>query len=595
MLAKKKRSLRKQRCTIIEKEDGLYGIKAPPLRGLVLSGGGAKGVLYAGMVKSMAERGFLKDLTHVSGASAGAMTVSLLAIGMDHTNITKLIGKANLMNIIDGGLANMIANRELRLRASGDCLCNMLEMVYIQQIREHLAELERPNTIEGAMAYDYIQAKINAHRTHLHSLDIEVNNLDDIIALAESKTGIKKLKAFNKQATLSTLTFADLTILRNLFPEDKKHLFKHLSVVTTNQTKSKKITHSETLTPSDSISRTVQFSAAHPLLFTPGRNAHGDYIADGGISDNMPSKALKQLGLQNEEILCVRVVSASSYQSHLAKIKNPEIQAGSASGNALDAIARPLFGDSPIKRAIKTINREKIFYHLGNMLFLDSGPIQTTSVEITPLQKKLAHDSAEKQTEAFFKAHNQDSFDNPLLAMLFIDKPQLEELKKAEDPLVKKLLPYMEMAEAILGKQEAAVEALNNKDSQLGLTLIKQIEGLLETTDLTKLQQEKAMALCLKQVNYLSHGQFETSLAVEHARAVAAEAPERNWLQRLWDLLVRAICWVISLFTPQRPQEAESAVEPERKGLLWSNLFYVNEDREPELLDEALLQPVAFS
>ena len=90
-----------------------YALNPPEHRGLVLSGGGAKGIGYAGMNKAMAERGFIKNLTHISGASAGAMTASLMAIGISPENITALATELNLIKVLDTG--------GFRVRAKGHC------------------------------------------------------------------------------------------------------------------------------------------------------------------------------------------------------------------------------------------------------------------------------------------------------------------------------------------------------------------------------------------------------------------------------------------------------------------------------------------
>ena len=87
--------------TLTKIENGPYLLTPPQHKGLVLSGGGAKGIGYAGMIHSMDQRGIIKGLTHVSGASAGAMTASLLAVGMSSGNITKLVNELDILKLLD--------------------------------------------------------------------------------------------------------------------------------------------------------------------------------------------------------------------------------------------------------------------------------------------------------------------------------------------------------------------------------------------------------------------------------------------------------------------------------------------------------------
>lgn len=56
---------------------------------LVLSGGGAKGLAYTGMVDGLEETGALADIKAISGSSAGAISAALLATGMTAENFKK--------------------------------------------------------------------------------------------------------------------------------------------------------------------------------------------------------------------------------------------------------------------------------------------------------------------------------------------------------------------------------------------------------------------------------------------------------------------------------------------------------------------------
>ena len=50
-------------------------------RNLVFEGGGVKGLAYAGATRVLEERGILKDIQRVAGASAGAINALLMALG----------------------------------------------------------------------------------------------------------------------------------------------------------------------------------------------------------------------------------------------------------------------------------------------------------------------------------------------------------------------------------------------------------------------------------------------------------------------------------------------------------------------------------
>ena len=67
----------------------------------MLSGGGAKGIAYTGMLHEMYRMGKIKNLTHISGSSAGAMSTSLIALGMSSKDFETITTKLNISNLID--------------------------------------------------------------------------------------------------------------------------------------------------------------------------------------------------------------------------------------------------------------------------------------------------------------------------------------------------------------------------------------------------------------------------------------------------------------------------------------------------------------
>jgi VPS inhibitor protein D len=66
-----------------------------------LSGGGSKGIAYAGMVQALEKTKTLQNLTHICGASAGAMSASLIAMGVNSEDFTKIVSNVNLMDLLD--------------------------------------------------------------------------------------------------------------------------------------------------------------------------------------------------------------------------------------------------------------------------------------------------------------------------------------------------------------------------------------------------------------------------------------------------------------------------------------------------------------
>jgi NTE family protein len=52
-------------------------------RNLVFEGGGVKGIAYVGAMQILEQRGILKDVVRVGGASAGTINALIFALGFD--------------------------------------------------------------------------------------------------------------------------------------------------------------------------------------------------------------------------------------------------------------------------------------------------------------------------------------------------------------------------------------------------------------------------------------------------------------------------------------------------------------------------------
>lgn len=131
----------------------------PPVhRGLVISGAGAKGVTYS-MVNALFDSGKVKDLTHVSGASAGSIISSLIAIGMTPDKISKFSQELDVTKLLDN---------DRWLLAKGERFRNVLDLVYILQIKEHLQNnIEIPVHPDFEKHYNKLRKKIDFLETNL--------------------------------------------------------------------------------------------------------------------------------------------------------------------------------------------------------------------------------------------------------------------------------------------------------------------------------------------------------------------------------------------------------------------------------------------
>lgn len=72
-----------------------------PLEALIFEGGGARAVVYCGVVKCLEEQKLLSTIKYFSGTSSGAQTASLLAFGYNSCEITKIFKDSPWDEILD--------------------------------------------------------------------------------------------------------------------------------------------------------------------------------------------------------------------------------------------------------------------------------------------------------------------------------------------------------------------------------------------------------------------------------------------------------------------------------------------------------------
>ncbi len=551
----KSKQLKREKVRITCDETGQYVVQAEKHRGLVCSGGGAKGIAYMGMLKALQERGYLEQLTHVSGASAGAMTASLIAVGMSPEDMTKLVTELDIKKLLDV--------QGVGFRAKGDSFRNFLDVIYMMQIKNHLQDLPKP--IPAHLEINYVQLcnKVGLYEQALAEQGIVINNVDDVINLVKSTESIQKMNSAlamvpqqivdqnGKELENPRITLGDLGVLRELLPDENKHRIKNLSVAVTNQTKKKLERYSEDSTPQQSIAQVVQWSGAHPVLFVPGKNAKGEFVADGGILDNMPEIE----GLDREEVLCVKAEAAKAYEARVQKAERHMPEMVSSFKQALDSIINFAIGGEWLKATAALLNREKVFHHMDNMIYINTGEVTTTTTAPTDEQRKQAIENGYEQTSAQLDKHRK-TFSHPLLAVLYVGIDRLDQtmIDEQHNP---ELLHAAAYAKIITRVQEQIVQEINLGDYDHIQNYTQQIESFFTDKEHQHLinvneeQKEQILALCYKQVNHLTDGKFLEYMSKIAAKEIEDSQP--GWGVRILSFLLKPIEWVLSLFKSSSP------------------------------------------
>ncbi|XP_052682469.1 uncharacterized protein LOC128163052 [Crassostrea angulata] len=83
-----------------------------PFENLVFEGGGSKGHAYSGAVKALEELGLVSQIKRFAGASAGAMTASLLAVGYNSKDIQGFLSQDLNLMLLDAkfGILSLLPN-----------------------------------------------------------------------------------------------------------------------------------------------------------------------------------------------------------------------------------------------------------------------------------------------------------------------------------------------------------------------------------------------------------------------------------------------------------------------------------------------------
>ena len=505
---------------------------------------------------------FIQGLTHISGASGGAISTSLIAIGMSPEDFTVLGKHLDIAKLLD-------ADR-FAVRASGNRLRNVLEIIYIQQIKAHIADIPEPTSEKEKLDFFIIKQKIKLYDDVLKQKNLVINNLKDVVDIIKDVAKLRVLdQAFkllpkdlgtygNKKIETPRITFRDLERLRSILPEDKKHLIKKLSVVTTNQTKGKLETFNADNSGADySIAEKVQHSCAHPVLFVPARDSQGNSIADGGILDNMPVEVLLELGLNIEEILCVKIEADATFQDRIQKAQAHEPELMTELLRAVDSFVQVIIGGALLQQRTNIMNREKVLNHLGNMLYINSGTLTTTTTKPTEAQNEFAIANAYDATTELLKNRNK-IFNRPLLAMLYLGLANLDELlilEGAEQEIINAAM----QAKVIFLIQKALIDELNTDDFSSVEDHLQTIENTLQVnvgvTPLNEQQQKLAMAFCLKEIDYLTEGKLEKYIRDQIIMEDEQNRPRVGWFKQLLALLYRPIAWILSLCACTQPEE----------------------------------------
>ncbi|MEY3196945.1 MAG: hypothetical protein RLZZ59_313, partial [Pseudomonadota bacterium] len=307
---------------VIKKKDK-QGRENTPIKYLVLSGGGVKGLEYSGVADALEKSGNFSGLEGISGSSAGAISAALMASGIsaskfktivNSTNMKKLLGKGGfLMFGKDGEPLYKLISTSVK-----ESISEYLKADIKDILTERLAELNESleKTKEKLLNADEEKAAIDKKVNKLKeltkqtlskqtlsleekkelskritTLKLEKEKLEDLeYTKLELIQNISKLKAIQNGNTLvidklrhransdnGKIFFKDLALMHLIDP----YKFKDLYITAVEKKTGELKVFSTIDTPDIDIAAACRASASLPIILKPAKLGDKEYI-DGG-------------------------------------------------------------------------------------------------------------------------------------------------------------------------------------------------------------------------------------------------------------------------------------------------------------------------
>lgn len=455
-----------QKVSVIRTSDGRAEVvlSPPPLTHLVLSGGGAKGVAFPGMVQALEDHKVLGGVKVISGSSAGAISAALLASGMDAKAFETLSNSLNLPDLL----------------SSKDPLSAKLQNLSAE-IGKLAGRLPGPVASVAQLLF-----------TLLPRLQTEAQPLEDVIGTEARKSLLAKIAGTPRESRPADVmkiadrlsagtgpTFRDLEVLSRHIPA-----VKQLNITGTGMFDGRPqlVVFNASTTPDMDIARAAHISGSLPGLFkSPKEQGHAfqehaeqTAFLDGGLLVNTPSSAVidspfPESPLSKTESLVVKFESTDPEPAKGGSVKSGVIDTiigvphAAAEGYQEDKLKAQ--ADQTVVLPLKSDK--------GDFRGLLGGTVNFT---MTGDQKKHLQASARTAVNAHLEKraglrerHQFRSLDDAVLAM---DDKMLASVEKdlQKDPAAKDVLMFRKSARQAMQALEAAITEANQASDTLTVT-----------------------------------------------------------------------------------------------------------------------------
>ena len=553
----------KRNVTLLRDHQGRVEVilSAPPVTSLVLSGGGAKGIAFSGVVQALEDARKLEGIQLACGSSAGAISAALLASGMGAAAFDTLsdnIDLPSLLNSKDAVTAwlqdaSTTLGKLISYLPSPVGNISQLLMTLLPRLQTEAFPLEE-------MIRNESRQSILAHiaQTPRETRPAELMNIADRLSAGGAPT------------------FGDLEVLQRHIPA-----IKQLSITGTGlfDGRPQLVVFNASLTPDMDIARAAHISGSLPVVFkSPVEQGHGfqastetTVFKDGGLLLNTPvpgvvQRAFADSPLNKSESLIVTFESnatdpSARSGSFFSSVANRITGVAHSAAGAFQDKRLEAFAEQTVTLPLKT---EK-----GDFRGLLTGTVNFTMQDE---QKQHLQAKARQAVEAHLERrtlalehHAFHSLDEAVLAMddemLASVQPMLQ-----KDPAAADVLMFRESARQALHTLDGAIIEANT--SQDTLVFTPKISSALRNLDALARRPEHIDWLG-RRLNVESQRNFQQLLQVA-ARQFAGDASPMSSVigSAVAEMHVRDIAMKAENFTREviypslfRPGQPESNVE----------------------------------
>ncbi|MDQ0737313.1 patatin-like phospholipase family protein [Pseudomonas sp. W4I3] len=548
-------------------------LSAPPATSLVLSGGGAKGIAFSGVVQALEDAGKLQGIQLACGSSAGAISAVLIASGM---------GAAAFDKLSDGiDLPSLLNSRDAVTAWMQDASTTLGKLIghlpgSIGNVSQLLMTLLPRLQTEAVPLEDLIRNEsrrsILAHIAHSprETRTVEVMNIADKLSAGGAPT------------------FGDLEVLHRYIPA-----IKQLTVTGTGlfARRPQLVVFNASLTPQMDIARAAHISGALPVVFkSPVEQGHGFQVSaettafkDGGLLLNTPAPAVVQRSfpespLNKPEALIVKLESGAA---------DTPVRSGRFLSSLADRItgvahsAAEAFQDKRLEAFADQIVTLPLNTEKGDFRGLLSGTVNfTMQDEQKQHVQARARQAVETHLERRSLALEHHSFQSLHEAVLAMGDQLLASVESAlqTDPAAAVVLAFRSSAQQALQALNDAITEVNQAQDTLAFT--PTISAALRNLDALAQQPEQVDWLG-RRLNEAGQRNFQQLLQAAARQIAGGAAPMSRVIDaavgemNVRDVAMRAENFtreVIypSLFRPGQPSANVELLHRAAQDLAWA-------------------------